>query len=55
MTVRSNLQLQEKYLQNVSFNIMFTTPPNIKKNTMSSLLLLTTANLRQMWHLRALP
>lgn len=44
-----------KYLQNFSSNIMFTIPPNIKKNTMLFLLLLTKENSRQMWHLRALP
>ena len=54
MTVWSNLQLQEKHLQNFSFN-MFTTPPNVTETTMLSVLLLTTANLKQMWHLRALP
>ena len=33
-------------MQNFSFNIMFTIPPNVTKNTMLSILLLTTANLR---------
>ena len=51
---KSNLKLQAKYLQNASFGIRIATHPNVVKKNILSVLLLTVANVWQMWHLPAL-
>ena len=51
---KSNLKLRAKYLQNASFGIRIATHPNVVKKNILSVLLLTVANVWQMWHLPAL-